>query len=684
MVLSEPIESLQNTSRVTFRRLKALGINTYFDLLNIFPYRYENYSVISPISRLQEGEHVTIKGKILKSQSVYTRTGLQIQKFEMEDESGQIELDWYNQPYLIKLLRHESLVSVSGEVKKIGNRKIMQPREYELLYSFNDRTKHTGRIIPIYSEKMGLSSKTIREKIYCVLPLINSSSLSEYLPPEIISYNSLIELSTAYKSIHYPDTEVDMNSARIRIGFDELFLLQLSSRLIRMQWERETVGTQFMINKEIQKKLSIFVRQLPFTLTASQKQSIDKILADMQQKKPMNRFLQGEVGSGKTVVAAIACYCSYLNKAKSLFMAPTEILAEQHYETFKRIFQKNKEINISLITGSKKPSLSELDNTDIIIGTQALIQKQRNFKKVALVIIDEQHRFGVTQRAELTNKGLNPHLLTMTATPIPRTVMLTLYGELDLTVLDEMPAGRLPIKTYIVPKNKRQDCYKWVKNQIDSNHSQAYIVCPLIEESENETLKSVKAAKKEFENLKNLTFSSYSLWLLHGKLRSKEKSRIMQDFKENRYSILVTTPVVEVGIDNPNATIMIIEAAERFGLAQLHQLRGRIGRGKEQSYCFVFSDYEDSSILDRLRYFSANNKGEDLAEKDLVNRGPGNLYGVEQHGYFDLKIASLSDYTTIEKARNAANYYLKHYNLESNTELKKRVNSLQIRNIAKD
>ena len=284
-----------------------------------------------------------------------------------------------------------------------------------------------------------------------------------------------------------------------------------------MQWERETVGTQFMINKEIQKKLSIFVRQLPFTLTASQKQSIDKILADMQQKKPMNRFLQGEVGSGKTVVAAIACYCSYLNKAKSLFMAPTEILAEQHYETFKRIFQKNKEINISLITGSKKPSLSELDNTDIIIGTQALIQKQRNFKKVALVIIDEQHRFGVTQRAELTNKGLNPHLLTMTATPIPRTVMLTLYGELDLTVLDEMPAGRLPIKTYIVPKNKRQDCYKWVKNQIDSNHSQAYIVCPLIEESENETLKSVKAAKKEFENLKNLTFSSYSLGLLHGK-----------------------------------------------------------------------------------------------------------------------------------------------------------------------
>lgn len=373
----------------------------------------------------------------------------------------------------------------------------------------------------------------------------------------------------------------------------------------------------------------------------------------------MNRFLQGEVGSGKTVVAALACYLTYLNGFKSLFMAPTEILANQHYATLVKLFNKTS-IKVGLVTGSTKKYFQ----ADIIVGTHALITKKFELEKIGLVIVDEQHRFGVSQRAELKNKGLNPHLLTMTATPIPRTVALTLYGELDLSIIDEMPVVRLAVKTYLVPKEKRQSCYQWIKLQVTGYKLQVFIVCPLIEESEIETMKSVRAAKKEFENLKKIFFE-FKLGLLHGKLKSKEKNAVMTNFKNKNLDILVTTPVVEVGVDIPNATIMLIEGAERFGLAQLHQLRGRVGRSNKQSYCFLFSESKEAGVLGRLGMFTKTNDGNKLAEEDLRIRGPGDIYGVKQHGYLDLKIAMLSDYKMIEKTKKAVEYFTGHYSINN-------------------
>lgn len=676
MVLSEPVDSLPNTSPVTIRRFKSLGLLTYWDLLNYFPFRYEDYSIISPISKVQEGEQVTIQGKVIDAINIFTRTGLKIQKIKLQDESGIIELNWYNQQYLLRLFHTGEYLSASGEAKRIGNRMIVLPKEYELMNQQD--LKHTGRIVPVYSEKNRLSSKTIRDKIWTVLQFLN---IKEPLPKDIVQYNNLLDEESGYREIHFPSTLQNAQRAKERLSFDELFLLQLNSKLVKREWEKETVGNPFVINTVMKNRLDDFIKSLPFELTNSQKKAVHEISQDLQMSRPMNRFLQGEVGSGKTVVAAIACYISYLNGFQSLMMAPTEILAEQHFHTIQQLF---KNLKICLVTGSSKPSVKDLENADIIIGTHALIQKKISYKKVGFVVIDEQHRFGVAQRAELKNKGLNPHLLTMTATPIPRTVMLTLYGELDISILDDMPIGRLPIKTFFIQKQKRNDCYKWIKKQIREKGAQVYIICPLIEESEIETLQSLKAVKKEFDYLKSEVFKEYSLGLLHGKLSSKEKNNVMEDFKNKKSDILVSTPVVEVGIDVPSATIMIIEGGERFGLAQLHQLRGRIGRGNKESYCFVFSEKEGQDISQRLFFFTKTQKGNELAEKDLKLRGPGNLYGIEQHGYLDLKIASMNDYPMIEKTRKAVEYFLKKYQLGKFQELKKRVANMKIGQIAKD
>ncbi len=694
MFLDTPIASLPNTRSITIRRLKSLSIQTYWDLINFFPYRYDDYSLISRINQLQEGEVVTVIGQVIESKHQITRTGLRIQKIMLQDESGIMELNWYNQPYLLTLLRKGLTVSVAGTIKQFGRKMLMDPREYEIVYSLNSlNLKHTGRIIPMYSEKRGLSSKTIREKIWATLRSLDSLKElpEEWLPKEIILRNNIVNEIIAYKQIHFPSSLQEAQKARERLSFNELFIMQLSSKLVKKEWAKEIVGNRFNITGEIGRHIDNFIDSLPFKLTNAQVRTIMEIREDLKKKMPMNRFLQGEVGSGKTVISTIACYLSCLNGYKSLFMAPTEILAEQHYQTITRLFAKTPNSNskfkvpeISLVTGAKKSSERELQEADIIIGTHALIQKKISFHKVGLVVIDEQHRFGVAQRAELKNKGIHPHLLTMTATPIPRTVMLTLYGELDISILDEMPAGRKPIKTYFTPKQKRNDCYDWIKKQIDQNHSQVYIVCPLIEESAIETLQSIKAAKKEYEYLKYQIFKNYSVGLLHGKLRSKEKNQIMNDFKEQKSDILVATPVVEVGIDVPNATIMVIEGSERFGLAQLHQLRGRIGRGEKQSYCFVFSEKENPEITERLFFFAKNQNGSVLAEKDLEIRGPGNLYGIEQHGYIELKIASLTDYVLIEKARKEVEYFMEKYDIKDFGELRRRVENLKIEQIAKD
>lgn len=679
--LDNKIESLPFTSLITIRKFQSLDINTYFDLLNYFPYRYEDYSVISPINKLQPEETVTVTGKIIEAKNQYTRSGLKIQKIIVADETGKIEVNWFNQPYLIRLFKVGETISVAGLVKRFGSKLITEPKEYEI----GENKIHTGRLVPIYSEKKGLSSRTIREKIYAILVLTAGveTRVAEMLPKEIISFNNLVDENKAYQQIHFPENMNLANKAKRRLAFDELFSLQLANNLIKKEWQKEKVGNIFKISN-FKFLISNFIANLPFKLTSDQNKAVEEIITDLKKTTPMNRFLQGDVGSGKTVVAAIACYLTFLNGYQSIIMAPTEILANQHFQTIKNLFSRLATLRVGLITGSNK---NKNNKYDIIIGTHALLNQKLKFKKVGLAIIDEQHRFGVNQRALLKEKSLNPHLLTMTATPIPRTVALTLYGELDLSFIKEMPKGRQTIKTFLVPKEKRNKGYQWIKLQITNHKSQVFIVCPLIEESESETLKSIKAAKIEFENLKkifNNVETRHALSLLHGRMKSTEKNQIMQDFKNKKIDVLVCTPVVEVGIDIPGATIMVIEGAERFGLAQLHQLRGRVGRSDKQSYCLIYTEKEDLGILGRLGFFTKTNDGNKLAEYDLKNRGAGNIFGTQQHGFVNLKIASLTDYELINKTKKAVEYFVGKYKIEDWEELKKAVEKYKWERISRD
>lgn len=666
------IESLPNTSPVTIKRFKSLNVKTYFDLVNYFPSRYEDFSLLSPIGKAQPGETVTVKGEVIDSKYQVTRTGLRLQVFKLSDGTGEIEVGFYNQPYLLRIIKKGSLVSVAGTVEQYGRKMSLKPKDYELVLPDNP-LKHTGRIVPVYPQTRGLSTKTIREKMHIAL----QGKFDEVLPTKIIEFNDLVEENYAYKNTHFPDSLKSLEKARHRLAFDELFAIQLSSFLIKKQWEKETVGHKFKDTDKTKTMISEFISKLPFTLTPSQVAVWEEIYEDLKMDRPMNRFLQGEVGSGKTVIAALGCYLSFLNGYKSIIMAPTEILASQHFKTLNDLF-KSYPIKIGVYTASNKNP-----DGDIIVGTHALITKKFNLKKVGFVVIDEQHRFGVAQRAAIKQKGLNPHLLTMTATPIPRTVMLTLHGELELSVITEMPKGRLPVKTFLVPPFKRPSGYEWIKKEIVQNKAQVFVVCPLIEESEVETMKSVKASKKEYDDLKRI-FSDFKLGLLHGKMKSSEKEKVMIDFKKGLYDILVTTPVVEVGVDIPNATIMIIEGAERFGLAQLHQLRGRVGRSDKQSYCLLYATNNDPETIKRLGFFSKTNLGTKLAEEDLRIRGPGDIYGIKQHGFAELKIANFTDYELIDKTKKAAEYFANHYRITDYQHLNERVKNLQSGGISRD
>jgi len=693
MNLSDSIALLPRTRSLTISRFNLLEIQTFEDLLTYIPTRYEDYSLISTIGKLQEGEKVTVKGQIVEAKNVYTRGHLKIQKVILKDETGTIEITWFNQPFLIQMLKGAQYLSVSGEVKQFLNTMSIQPAEYEVLKSLDQELVHTGRLVPIYSEKKGLSTKTIREKMRYALDLMESadkrSSDVEWLPDEIKSFNKLMDEKDAYLQIHFPKAKELAAQARLRLAFDELFTIQLSNALIRKEWEKESVGHKFEVEK-YRPDLDEFIKSLPFELTSAQQRAIDDILQDFSKTTPMNRFIQGDVGSGKTVVAAVAAYLVHLNGFSTLYMAPTEILAQQHYATISKLFAKKK-LAVGLQTGSIKTIKTNRQGSvtvqsskvpDIIIGTHALLNENLKLDKIGLVIIDEQHRFGVKQRAMLKRKGINPHLLTMTATPIPRTVALTLYGELDLSVIDEMPKGRLEIKTWAVSQSKRTSAYEWIKSQMTAQSTQTFIICPLVEETETETLKSIKAATIEYERLKSDTFKDWRVGLLHGKMKPIEKSQVKDKFKDKQIDVLVATSVVEVGIDVPNATIMVIEGAERFGLAQLHQLRGRVGRGDKQSYCILFSDSKESSS--RLQFFAKTTSGMQLAEFDLKLRGSGDIYGLRQHGYSDLKIATFSDTELITETKHAANYFMEHYSLKQFPKVDERVKKYGLKEVARD
>lgn len=683
---SVPLEDLPGTRSDTIKRMKAVGIQTLWDLLQYTPFRYEDYSRITPIAKLKEGVPVTIQGTVSDTRVIHTRSRMSIQKIVVQDDSGSIEITWFNQPFILTMLKKGLSVSIAGSAKQFGRNLTFEPKEYEIIKP-GVPLRHTGRIVPVYPAKYGLSSRTIREKIQLVFEhFVADGNLDEMLPSGICKKYGLVDEMSALKTIHTPQSLEEKANALYRLAFNELFMIQLSSYLVKEQWKKETVGTALDVtSKKNKDKIADFIKKLPFELTNAQKKVTKHILDDISKTTPMNRFVQGDVGSGKTAVAAIGAYATWINGYQTLIMAPTEILAQQHYATISKML-KDYPVQVGIQTRTQKITKGKYPvwDYDIIIGTHALLTQKVSFEKVGLVIIDEQHRFGVRQRAVLKQKGFNPHLLTMTATPIPRTVALTLYGELDLSVIDEMPKGRLAIKTAVIPETKREKAYSWIQKQITEKGVQAYIICPLIEESESETMKSVRAANKEYEHLKKTVFKNYNVALIHGKMKPKEKEEVMDAFKEKKYDVLISTSVVEVGIDVPNATIMIIEGAERYGLAQLHQLRGRVGRGEIQSYCFLFTTTQEAMNSRRLSFFSQTNSGMRLAEYDLNQRGAGQLYGTQQSGENDLRFAEFSDLPLIEKTKSAAQEFIKQYSLDSYPELQRRMEQWRTDQIAKD
>lgn len=643
LTLETPVSRLFMVGPVYVKRLKRLGIETVEGLFYHFPHRYQDYSIISKINRVQPGETITIQGKIKRIANEYTKKGKRLQKAVVEDETGLIGAIWFNQPFLVRTLKAGTLVSLSGKTQWFGRKVVFVSPEYEVISPLRSLI-HTGRLVPVYPETYGVSSKWLRSRVAPLL-LKYGHLLKDWLPEKIKQEYHLQGLKEAINGIHFPENKSAAKRAKERLAFEEMFLIHLASLSRKRDWQQKSAAHQLFIDQE---KILEFMSGLPFKLTNAQKRCVKEILTDLSSNQPMNRLLEGDVGSGKTVVATIAMHAVFLNGFQSALMAPTEILANQHYKTIKALLEPYG-VKIELLTGSRKKGAK----FDILIGTHALIHKHGKFENLSLVIIDEQHRFGVEQRVKLVKKGKAPHILTMTATPIPRTIALTLYGDLDLSIIDEMPPGRVKVKTWVVPPKKREAGYEWIKKQIKRNNVQAFIICPLIEESEKESMRDIKAATAEYERLKGV-FPNLKLGLLHGKLKSREKERVIEEFRNGALDILVSTPVVEVGIDVPRATMMMIEGAGRFGLAQLHQLRGRVGRRDLPSYCFLFTESHSPKIFKRLGYLEKTNIGMKLAEYDLKLRGPGELLGTKQHGFPDLRAASFTNATLIKKTRKAA------------------------------
>lgn len=645
--LDTPVQYVPRVGPAMAAKLHLLGVKTVEDFLYYAPFRYNDYSLCSPIAAIQVGETVTIKGTVTSIRNIFTKTGKNFQEGVISDASGSISVLWFNQPYLTKVISAGASIHLSGKIGWFGKKIVMESPDFELLAT-DEESLHTGRLVPVYNETRGITSKWMRGRIAFLLdtclPLVK-----EHLPKEIISDHNLIELAQALEWIHFPKRMEDAGLAKKRLGFDEFLILQLTSQKIRKDWEASVRA------KSITTLLTPFYESLPFKLTDDQKLAVGVITADLSKTIPMNRLLVGDVGSGKTVVAAAAIYIAVKNKLKAVLMAPTQILAQQHFTTISNLLSPHA-MSVSLITSNSKKN-----DADVLVGTHALLSKKIDLHNTGLVIIDEQQRFGVEQRQLLRDKSttrLVPHLLTMTATPIPRTIALVIYGNLDITTIKEMPKGRQKIKTWVVPKEKRGNAYTWIQKELNEHNTQAYIVCPFIDQSE--TLTTVRAVNKEFKFLQGEIFKTLRLGLLHGRLKPKEKERVLASFRNRELDILVSTPVVEVGIDVANAAIMIIEASERFGLSQLHQLRGRVGRGNAQSYCLLFTEMEEENVVSRLKAMEQVHNGPELSEIDLKLRGPGDVLGSRQHGIPPMKFASFADTVLIEETQLAARRILLH------------------------
>lgn len=666
ITLSTKIDILPRISASYAKKLEKLSITTVRDLLYHFPSRYEDFSQIYPISELAADMNATIIGIVsdINTNHIYKRH-LTITTATFTDESGSITATWFNQPYIESSLSTDKQLRVSGKLQldKKGQLHFSAPSIERV-----ERTPtSTGRLVPIYPETAGITSKWIRWQIQMLFE--KDFIIEDILPQNILDELSLPSAQNAIKLIHFPRTEADYVVAQKRFIFEEMFILQLITLRARADLAREK-AQKIPFNETLIKD---FVKQLPFTPTNAQRKSAFQILTDMNTTTPMNRLLNGDVGAGKTLVAIIAALQCVKAGQQVAILAPTEVLAVQHFNTFLTFLEKY-DISIGLLTGSykihgthtaltqntmRKKILENIKsgNIKIIIGTHAIIQEDVAFKNLSLIIVDEQHRFGVAQRAMLTKKSIEsndgekntvPHFLTMTATPIPRTFALALFGDLSVSLLDEKPLNRKEIKTTLIHPNNRKKIYDQIKKHLDKGR-QAYIILPLVEESE--MLQDVRAATEEFERLSHEDFSTYKLGLMHGRLKSTEKEKLMRKFTDGTIDILISTSVVEVGVDVPNATMMIIENAERFGLSQLHQFRGRIGRGEHQSYCFLFSTHFNST---RLRSMEKYSDGFKLAEIDLKLRGPGEFLGAQQSGLPDGAMKNIANIKLVTLTRKYA------------------------------
>ena len=664
MTFDTPLSQIASIKKPTLAKLERLGLATVRDMLYHFPFRYEDYSAIHDIASLVPEEKCTILGTITSVTAGHTwKKKMFLTEATLTDATGNIRLIWFNQRFVAQTLEEGLTIRVSGKVSRDREGLLMQSPAFER--SSRDTT-HTGRLVPIYPETAGLTSKFFRWQLTGIFQKL--TEFPDPVPEDILARLHLPSLKQALFYIHFPaDTEHEL-IARKRFAFDEMLFMQLKALQIKALFETAKAPA-LPLDEALVKK---FIATLPFTLTDAQRKASYEILRDMERPCAMNRLLNGDVGSGKTIVAALASLVTVENNCQVAILAPTEVLARQHYENFNRLFQKTSH-GIALFTGSyrildaqttTRPTLLRAIKAGIpkiIIGTHALLQQDVAFDNLALIVVDEQHRFGVSQRARLQELSFNsadgsqdlvPHFLSMTATPIPRTLTLAFFGNLDLSILDEMPKNRKPIITRIAASQRdREKIYEFIQSEIAKGR-QAFVIFPLVEESL--AIKDVKAAVVEHQRLTETVFPNLSIGLIHGKLKAKEKEAVMRDFKEKKYDLLVATAVVEVGIDIPNATIILIEEAERFGLAQLHQFRGRVGRGEHQSYCFLFPGRVSGEYNERLKVLEKTNNGFKIAEADLAIRGPGAFFGTRQSGIPDIAMENLTNMKLITIARDEA------------------------------
>jgi ATP-dependent DNA helicase RecG len=673
ITLNTPLENVPGIQRRFLPKLKRLGILTVKNLLWHLPTRYEDWSTISDISDLKPGDEKTIHGIIQNVRQVRAwKRRMIVTEAIVGDKTGSIHAVWFNQPYIGKMLQEGKLINLAGKINLRKNELYFPNPAFELVPKSGE-TRHTAKIIPIYRETRGITSRGIR---FIVFPMIKSlETIPEFIPEKILDSLGLREINIAIRDIHMPERIEDAQLAKRRFAFQDLFLLHLKNEQEKLSLKKQKAPSI----KWAPEQIKDFLNNLPFGLTHSQKKSLHEILKDIEVPHPMNRLLQGDVGSGKTIIAGIcAIIASHKpNNMQSVFMAPTEILARQHYKTLQRFFE-NSDCGIGLLLSKEsrifygkdleqkitKPKLLsgvETGKIGIVVGTHALIQKNVRFKNLAFVVVDEQHRFGVKQRAELTHgKDLFPHFLSMSATPIPRTLTMTVFGNLNLSLITELPVGRKPIITKIVAPENRDKAYAFIRGEVRKGR-QVYVVCPRIEPSEENAESNkksswddVKAVKKEYEKLEKTVFPDLRIAMLHGKLKSAEKDSIMKDFIEHKTDVLITTTVIEVGVDVPNTTIMMIEGADRFGLAQLYQLRGRVGRSEKQSFCFLFTESNSYTTKRRLESLLQAKNGFELAEKDLEIRGPGEFLGESQSGMPDIAMKAIQNPELLKSAQEKA------------------------------